>query len=237
MRRLLRHRLRNRSDNVALWQAAAGYGLRPCPSSKIATMVALLSTSESFVRNPLHARGPVRPFAPTAFNRSKPKPQADLNQSTEPRDAQLVSCSRDPIEYDASEWNLHAYVSGNSLTKQDPMGLMWALNPDWDTPGQAFSRLWKICFGSKKPKAGKLPGPIFTPSNKQGCLDLCSAAAKTPAEGALCQNFCAAVETYGNSIYCKTLGSFCGKFKDKRNLELCYSICLNNCSPGDCVRP
>ena len=35
----------------------------------------------------------------------------------------LESCSRDPIGYEGSEWNLYEYVSSNPLESTDPFGL------------------------------------------------------------------------------------------------------------------
>ncbi len=111
-------------------------------------MVALLQTSERQSQNTLHARGQVRTRSHLGYIRSKPKQLSVLCKSIKAIDAQLGSCSRDPIGYQGG-WGLFAYVLNNPEVIVDPLGLKGRVGG----PGTGGSR------GPRGPRGGIAPNP------------------------------------------------------------------------------
>ena len=86
-------------------------------------MVAFAEITEAYAHSPPRARGQDRRRTCGDSLRRQP------NESIEPRTtnyaghARLGTCSRDPIGYEGSEWNLYAYCDSQPLTRLDPTGL------------------------------------------------------------------------------------------------------------------
>ena len=57
------------------------------------------------------------------FRSISPTPCRSKRTCTYDSQTRLESCSRDPIGYDGSPWNLYEYVNGNPINLLDPFGL------------------------------------------------------------------------------------------------------------------
>ena len=65
----------------------------------------------------------------SAARLAKSKGQASLRGATYDEINRLESCSRDPIGYEGSQWNLFEYVRSSSLRLTDPSGKAGILPP------------------------------------------------------------------------------------------------------------
>jgi hypothetical protein len=71
---------------------------------------------------------------------SNPSDKRPFQRPSPSQQSRLGSCSRDPVGYQGSPWNLYEYVGGRPLVGMDPMGLTLLtqcedhcaqLYPDW----------------------------------------------------------------------------------------------------------
>lgn len=86
------------------------------------SMVAFAENTEHYVKTSPRARGQDRSYTLSTLRCSKLNPQAALREPAPQKDAQLGSCSRDPIGYEGSEWNLFEYCSAGPSNRLDPSG-------------------------------------------------------------------------------------------------------------------
>ena len=75
--------------------------------------------------NRVPARGGVRCDLRRDSRRDSPTPGRVKRHRRKGRDAQVESCSRDPIGFEGSQWNLYEYVDGGPVVRTDPQGLGW----------------------------------------------------------------------------------------------------------------
>jgi len=71
----------------------------------------------------VRARGAVRSCMPRPSNPDSPTPRRIKRRCTYNKNAQVGSCSRDPIGYVGSPWNLHEYLQSSPPNDMDPYGL------------------------------------------------------------------------------------------------------------------
>jgi len=86
------------------------------------SMVIFAENTEHYVKTSPRARGQDRSCTLSALRCSKLSPHAALRERATQKDAQLGSCSRDPIGFEGSQWNLNEYVNGAPTNRFDPYG-------------------------------------------------------------------------------------------------------------------
>jgi hypothetical protein len=78
---------------------------------------------------------------------SKARPSRTLRRSAEDHQVQSRFCSRDPIGYVGSPWNVYEYVASMPLVKQDPTGLVVDCQKNFETCVQAARDGMQKCQG------------------------------------------------------------------------------------------
>ena len=94
---------------------------RPCQSRTILGMVAIAPNAEPLPKPMPRAQANRRPIS-DASRCAKSNEPTRLRRARQVGRVRLVTCSRDPIGYEGSKWNLFEYVASNPLHGTDPMG-------------------------------------------------------------------------------------------------------------------
>jgi len=86
-------------------------------------MVAFALNTEPLLQTASHARGQDRSCNRSSLRRTNSASRANLRSATYVGCVRLGTCSRDPIGYEGSEWNLFQYVGSMPTRFVDPTGL------------------------------------------------------------------------------------------------------------------
>lgn len=92
-------------------------------------MVALAHSTATFPETSVHVRAHFRSCISGPSHCSKPSDGKDLRGLNYRTCDRLEPCSRDPIGYEGSPWNLYEYVAGGVVNHTDPEGLIGPWEP------------------------------------------------------------------------------------------------------------
>lgn len=95
-------------------------------------MVAFALNTEPLFKTATRARGQDRSYVNRTSPRTNSPAHANLREAAYVGSVRLGTCSKDPIGYDGSEWNLYEYVKSSPAFVNDPMGLQG-------------HKVWKTC--------------------------------------------------------------------------------------------
>jgi len=109
-----------------------------------------------------HTRGGKRSCMPRVSKCDSATPCRVKRRRTYDKNAQVGSCSRDPIRFEGSQWNVYEYVNSSPETFVDPMGLQG-------------HKVWRRC-GSKRyrdnvryPRYGCCNGQLYDQKKGYTC--------------------------------------------------------------------
>jgi hypothetical protein len=120
-------------------------------------------------KNATRARGGTRSCMPASTTCLPSTPCRTKRKIRDGKCPRLESCSRDPIGYEGSKWNLFEYVQSHPLTGRDPSGKDNICNLKCALPRRPLS----MCCGNAKREGidgGHLGGVVCCDGRKVSCV-------------------------------------------------------------------